>query len=167
MSSNSVHAAVIKQETGHCFGGQAVLWRFESRSDNSQRGFTLIELVTIMIIIGILAVTVVPRFFGSNVFQDRGAADQVKAALRYGHKIAIAQRGSVSVTVSSAAVSDCGATLVGGNVNCVISNSVTVVPALPKTVTFNASGQPVPNTADAITVGATVISIEAETGYVH
>ncbi|OGS93489.1 MAG: hypothetical protein A2061_07985 [Gallionellales bacterium GWA2_59_43] len=134
----------------------------------NQRGFTLIELIMVMVIVGILAVFAAPKFFEANVFQSRGAADQVKAALRYAQKIAIAQRTTVSVVISSAAVADCSTALVGGNVACVVSNKV----AIPgKTVTFNALGQPVPNAADAIVVGAapndTTIAIEAETGYVH
>lgn len=132
-----------------------------------QRGFTLVELVVTMIIVGVLAIAVAPRFIDTNVFQSRGAADQVKAALRYGQKVAIAQHRNVSVTISAAASSDCGAALAAGNVSCVISNSVTVAPALPKTVTFDALGRPVPNAADSVTVGATAITVEAETGYVH
>lgn len=132
-----------------------------------QSGFTLVELVMAMVIIGILAAVVAPRFFGSDVFQERGAADQVKAALRYGQKVAIAQRRNVSVQISGGTNPDCGIQLTGGNVNCVISNRVNVAPALPKTVTFNSLGQPVPNAADSITVGTTNIAIEAETGYVN
>lgn len=122
----------------------------------------------VMVIVGILATFVAPRFFDANIFQSRGAADQVKAALRYGQKIAIAQRRNVDVAISSGAISDCGTQLVGGNVVCVISSSV-AVPVT--TMTFNALGQPVPNVAGSIIVGtvpnATTISIEAETGYVH
>ncbi|MDP2143644.1 MAG: prepilin-type N-terminal cleavage/methylation domain-containing protein [Gallionella sp.] len=135
---------------------------------HSQRGFTLVELVMVIVIVGILAMFVAPRFFDANIFQSRGAADQVRAALRYGQKIAIAQRTNVDVVISSAAISDCGTQLVGGDVVCIISSSV-AVPG--KTVTFNALGQPVPNAADSIVVGtapnATTINIEAETGYVH
>lgn len=132
-----------------------------------QCGFTLVELVMTMIIVGILAIAVAPRFIDINVFQSRGAADQVKAALRYGQKVAIAQHRNVNVTISAAASSGCGAALAAGNVSCVISNSVTVAPALPRTVTFDALGRPVPNAADSVTVGTTTITVEAETGYVH
>jgi MSHA pilin protein MshC len=132
-----------------------------------QAGFTLVELIMTMVILGIIAAVAMPRFFDTNVFQERGAADQVRAALRYGQKIAIAQRGAVSVNITAAANSDCGTQLTGGNVACVIEDGVAVVPALPRTVTFNALGQPVPNAAGLIRVGTTDITIEAETGYVH
>ena len=131
------------------------------------RGFTLVELVMTIVIVGILAAVAAPRFFDNNVFQTRGAADQIQSALRYGQKIAVAQRRDVVVLISAATNSNCGTQLTAGNINCVVANSVSVLPALPKTVTFNALGQPVPNAADSITVGTTVITIERETGYVH
>lgn len=137
--------------------------RFAAHSKIVQRGFTLVELITILMIIGILAVAAIPRFTGNDAFQERGAADQVRAALRYGQKAAIAQHGPVSVKISSASASDCGALQVaGGEIDCVVSNSVPVSAA---TVTFDALGRP--GVAAAITVGTTTIHIEAETGYVH
>lgn len=120
-----------------------------------------------VVIVGIISVVAIPRFFETSVFQNRGAADQVKAALRYGQKVAIAQHRNVSVQISAAASSNCGTELTAGNVSCAISNGVTVAPALPKSVTFNALGQPVPNTADSVTIGGILITIEQETGYVH
>ena len=51
--------------------------------DDDQRGFTLIELIMVMVVVGILAVFVAPRFFDANVFKSRGFADQVQATLRY------------------------------------------------------------------------------------
>ncbi len=63
-----------------------------------QRGFTLVELVTTLILIGILAAAVVPRFFGDHGFEERGFYDETIAALRYAQKSAIARRRTVCVT---------------------------------------------------------------------
>lgn len=138
-----------------------------SKQISGQCGFTLMELITIMVIVGILAVAALPRFLDSNAFQERGAADQIRAAFRYAQKAAIAQHRNISVIISSATTANCDTLLVGGNFSCVILNSVVVVPALPQTVTFNALGQPVPNAAVAITVGTANITIDQETGYVR
>ena len=77
---------------------------FESRTDRNQHGFTLIELIMVMAIVGILAVFVAPRFIGTSVFQSRGFADQVQAALRYAQKEAIAQHQYVCAAFTSNSV---------------------------------------------------------------
>lgn len=129
-----------------------------------QAAFTLVELVTIIVIVGITAVVAIPRFSDNSQFQERDTADQIKAALRFGQKIAIAQHRNVNVNISLAGTSNCGATLTGGDVNCAILNSVAVAPV---SVSFNALGQPTPN-GTVISVGtSTSVAVEAETGYVH
>ena len=55
-------------------------------------GFTMVELVIIILVMGILAVAVVPRFFATSDFEARGYYDTVTNTLRYAQKTAIAQR---------------------------------------------------------------------------
>ena len=130
---------------------------------NNQRGFTLTELIMVIVIVGILSVAALPRFFEVSVFEERGSADQVKSALRFAQKTAIAQHRNVSVVISGGvASSNCTTTLSGGNLTCAVKSA-----ADSKTVSFDALGRPVPNAADSVTVGGTTITIEAETGYVH
>lgn len=138
--------------------------RLSARREKNQRGFTLVELITAIVIIGILAVAAAPRFFDNDVFQARGAADQVMAALRYGQKVAIAQHRAVDVNLSSGDNPRCDSMLVASAVACVIPNGVAVNPAK---ITFDALGRRVPNAATTVSVGATTITIELETGYVH
>lgn len=47
-----------------------------------QSGFTLIELIVVIVVLGILAVTVMPKLIGSGRFAARTTADQYIAHLR-------------------------------------------------------------------------------------
>lgn len=55
-------------------------------------GFSMIELITVMIVIGILGVTVMPRFSQVLAYYETGYRDKVKATLEYARKSAVAQR---------------------------------------------------------------------------
>ncbi len=57
-----------------------------------QAGFTIVELVIIILVIGILAVVVGPRFFAASDFEARGYYDSVTNTLRYAQRTAVAQR---------------------------------------------------------------------------
>lgn len=67
-------------------------------------GFTLVELITVIVLVGILAVAALPRFFNQNVFESRGFFDETKSLLRYGQKVAVAQRRTVCVALGGAGV---------------------------------------------------------------
>jgi MSHA pilin protein MshC len=142
-----------------------------------QRGFTLVELVMTITIVGILAAVVAPRLSDNSIFQSRGFADQVQASLRYAQKIAIAQHrfvcvsfGTNNITLTIGASPDCGAPLVStGDSSYVITAPSGIAfgtsPA-PANFNFNALGKPSFATAQSITVSgyASAITVEAETG---
>jgi len=67
----------------------------------ASRGYTLVELVTVIVILGILAAFAVPRFFDAQVFEERGFYEEVAAALRYGQKIAVGSGCPVRVTITA------------------------------------------------------------------
>lgn len=157
------------------------------------RGFTLVELIMVMVIVGILGAVVAPRFFDADIFKSRGFADQVQATLRYAQKTAIAQHRNVCVAMTasditltiasiSGAASACDTNLLlPGQVTNKISTpstaiTLTLSPAVPATFNFDALGKPfdvlgtTPSTVrKSITIsGATnIIYVEVETGYVH
>ncbi|MDO8291693.1 MAG: type II secretion system protein [Gallionella sp.] len=159
---------------------------------NKNRGFTLVELIMTMVIVGILAAVVAPRFFDTNVFQSRGFADQVQATLRYAQKVAIAQRrvvcanfdlvavrNTITLMIDSDTPPDGACNLApAGNLQSPTGGASYVIEApdgvafgtapAPVNFSFNALGTPT-NAPQTISItGATnAIIIEAETGYVH
>lgn len=171
-----------KQGTGNSSGVWVYGWPPPLRN---QHGFTLVELVMAMVIIGILAAVVAPRFFDSNVFQSRGFADQVQASLRYAQKVAIAQHrnvcaafaaNSVTLTIDSDIPPDgaCNPTPAGdlqsptGEASYVITApSGIAFGALPTNFSFDALGRPSTNQTITIVGATNPIIVEAETGYVH
>ncbi len=67
----------------------------------ASRGYTLVELVTVIVILGILAAIAVPRFADNVVFEERGFYEEVVAALRYGQKIAVGSGCPVQVSIDA------------------------------------------------------------------
>jgi len=64
-------------------------------------GFTLIELIIVIVITGILASVAAPRFFERTAFDERSYYEDTLAALRYAQKLAIATGCEVQVTIAS------------------------------------------------------------------
>ena len=74
------------------------------------------ELVTVIVIIGILSVAALPRFFNQSAFDARGFSDETKSLLRYAQKTAVAQRRTVCVVFGAAGVGLTIASLANSNV---------------------------------------------------
>lgn len=72
--------------------------------DGPHRGFTLIELVTTIALLAILAVFALPKM-DLSVYGERGFHDVLKGALQFARKAAIGKRRQVCVDVSGGTVS--------------------------------------------------------------
>jgi MSHA pilin protein MshC len=178
MRLNPGQIKAIKQESEYFSGAQE--WLIASRIAENQLGFTLIELIMVMVIVGILAVVVTPRFFDANVFKSRGFADQVKATFRYAQKEAIARRGFVcvaitvnSITLTAGPTSACStgalALPAGGNIITAPSGvTLTVSPlAPPVSFIFDALGSTAVKQTISVSGATNNVVVEAVTGYVH
>ena len=148
-----------------------------------QTGFTLVELVTTIVVLGIIAVVAMPRFAARNTFDSRGFFDQATATVRYAQKLAIAQRKPIVVCVNLPATGDisvsydagCGTQIsgLGGDALRVPAPSGVTLTSTAAQFTFlGGLGQ----TAAQVTITLTStipgdparsIVVENETGYVH
>lgn len=61
----------------------------------------------VMILIGVLAVAAIPRFFDRGTFDELAFFDQTKAMLRYAQKVAVAQNRPVFVRLDGSSVALC------------------------------------------------------------
>lgn len=138
----------------------------------------MVELITVIVILGVLAAMAAPRFFDRNVFDSRGFYDEVISTLRYAQKAAIAQRRFVcvaftasKVTLTTGSTVTCGADLTGpaGLAPYAVNAPGGVTLSGYADFNFNALGRPSFTTAQSIAVSGytTHITVEAETGYVH
>lgn len=81
-----------------------------------QFGFTLVELVLILVIVGLLGAVAAPRFFERRTFDVAGYSQQTTALIRYAQKQAIAQNRNVYVRLDGASVALCYDTACNGRV---------------------------------------------------
>lgn len=64
-------------------------------------GFTIVELVVTIIILGLLATVAGPRFFDFDTFNQRGFYDEVFSAVRYAQKYAVSSGCEVQFSADS------------------------------------------------------------------
>ena len=148
-----------------------------------QSGFTLVELVVVIILVGVLAVIAIPRFQGVASFNAMGFTDRVTESLRYAQKQAIAKRRNVCAAFSATAVTFTFASVAGAGQPCNTNlvgpggqSPYTVTPegngvaftSPPTNFSYDALGRP--STGQSISItgdGTRTLSVEPETGYVR
>lgn len=144
-----------------------------------QRGFTLTEVVIVLLLAGILSAFAATRLIDTREVQARGFADQVAATLRFAQKAAIAQRRTIHVDANTTlarvrACLDAGCSTLlaapaGGSLAITAASGVSLA-AATTAFSFDALGRPSVNglTLTATGNGASfAVTVEAQTGYVR
>jgi len=136
---------------------------------STQSGFTLIELITVIILLGILSSIALPRFFNTSSYKARFAVDDLRIALQLAQKTAVSSGCSTQITISSSQYlawtdTNCG---IGapvfstqlqhptdsGQYQLTFPNSISITsPTLPVFVQFQPDGQILNNGAQINTV---------------
>lgn len=159
----------------------------DSAARRPARGFTMVELIAVMLLVGVLAVVALPRLDGTLGLRGTAWRDQVLAATLQARSLATGHRRLVCLTVATGAVqmtmasanpaSSCNTTLPGpdGDARWAVdpaSLAVTVNPAgtlylqPDGRVTSDGAGLTAVNVSIAI-AGEAALQITGETGHVR
>ena len=155
--------------------------RTRNRPPASGAGFTLVELVLVIVLMGILSIFALPRFFDVNPFLERGFHDELIQAARYAQKLAVVSHCPARLVTTSSSYrlehptsQPDGAGTVSGwsgvpspaGDGDMAANAPDGVSVTATTVTFTASGA-TQEATQTISVGARGFKVWRSTGYVE
>lgn len=134
---------------------------------NRQQGFTLVELICVIIIIGVMSITLLSRFSLSTAANIQASRDDLIAALFFAQQTAMA-RSNIQLVVTAGAVSvtESGVPIVVHRQGYPLSfpNGVT---ATPITFTYDKLGHTTGGTITLSKSGVSASVTVENTGYAH
>jgi MSHA pilin protein MshC len=158
--------------------------RAESSTTTRDGGFTMVELVVVIVIMGILAAIAAPRFFDNKTFLERGYYEELTAALKYAQKLAVASGCPVRVSIAAGGYDARQQAAVGGTCDTTDATwptgvllatgqplsgtspaGVSASPAV--TFTYDALGRTDLGADQVIGVGPYALTVRADSGYVQ
>lgn len=144
-----------------------------------QGGFTLIELIMVIMTMGILAAVVGPRFFDRKVFDERLFFEETVSAVRYAQKLALASGCLTEVSLGAGGyhlrrAANCTSGAFSAEVQGPDGQAPFASAEVPTGVSVSATNFPVvfdslgrPSSAASASIGAFTFSVTAETGLVQ
>jgi MSHA pilin protein MshC len=119
-----------------------------------QLGFTTVELVACIVIIGIISVVVAPRLIGNDAIAGRTYSYEVAAALREAQSVAVASGCEVAMTVNASDYQAQQRSVLNNTCNPVGGWTVNVMRADGSALAGTAPNGLAPNNATRIVFGA-------------
>ena len=147
------------------------------------RGYTIVEVLLVIVILGVLGTVAGPRFFDNDAFDERAYFDELVSALRYAQRTAVASGCPVRVDVGVSTYALSQQAVSGGHCDAadasfpvpvrlptgeVMSGSAPsgITTAPTTTVTYSALGRTNLGANQALAVGGRTLTIHAESGFV-
>ena len=156
----------------------------QSQTAAVERGYTIIELVLVIVILGIIGTVAGPRFFDNTVYDERAYFDELAGALRYAQKVAVASGCNVQVAIAASSYTLTQQAALSGHCNPLDTSypvsvllpsgeavtgsaptGVTTAPAV--TVIYTALGQTSLGSNQVLSVGSRNLTIYADSGLVQ
>ena len=148
-----------------------------------QAGFTLVELIAVIVIIGVLGTIALPRFFNDRTFAERGYYEELAESLRFAQSAAVNTGCPVRFVLTAASYSagqqqplngrcdpadtSWSQALRLGDGSAVAGTAPQGVAAAPAvTLVFNALGATNLGSDQTIAVGTFALTVQAASGYV-
>ncbi|KQC10676.1 MAG: hypothetical protein APR62_11735 [Smithella sp. SDB] len=140
-----------------------------TRQNKNQRGFTMVEVITVLLIIALLAVVAIVRLSGTSSYDLATQTEVIKAHLRLAQAYAMKLNSLWGINFDSSTTyylfQGSGSTMPvripGENeitVSMTTKKSTLTITSAPQRMTFNSYGSPVDDSGNLMTSNITIVT---------